>query len=75
MWMDVCEVVGENGAPPKSMAHRYKPRWKLLGVYVTFVEYLDIIKNHNESQLDQGQMVIILIGLDYHFDGDSAMLI
>lgn len=39
---------------------------KVLGLCLVSGEYLDVIKNHNESQLDLNKMTKVLIGLEHN---------
>lgn len=47
----------------------------MLGLYIIFIEYPDMIGNYNESQLNLDQLTSILIGLQHQLDYDSATLI
>lgn len=40
---------------------------------MTFIEYSDMIRNHNESQLDFDYIYDILIGFEYQLDDDSTI--
>lgn len=48
---------------------------RLLDLCFTSVEYIEVIKDYTESQLDMGQIASILINLKHHLDDDNAILI
>lgn len=47
----------------------------LLGFVLAFVEYQDMIKDHNEFQFDLSHISSVLVGIEGHLDENSAILI
>lgn len=77
--VDVCEVHGKMARITEFIQDtwliKYEPRWRLLSLCFAFVEFSDMIKDHNEFILDLRKMVSILIGLEHHLYDVSAIMI
>lgn len=52
----------------------YELRWTLL-LFLVLIEYLDMIKDHNESLLDLDGTANILISFEYQLNDDSVIVV